>query len=82
MGAVPRVDMTLIRLVEDDPSIGPGLVRTLAAEGHDVAWARTVAEAVDLAGDPSLLLDGVRPIHADTRGTPGGRQQAGRRCIR
>lgn len=48
--------MTLIWLVEDDPSIGPGLVRTLEAEGHEVAWARTVAEAHALVGDPALLL--------------------------
>jgi DNA-binding response OmpR family regulator len=48
--------MTLIWLVEDDPSIGPGLARTLQAEGHEVAWARTVAEAEGLAGDPDLLL--------------------------
>lgn len=48
--------MTVIWLVEDDPSIGPGLVRTLEAEGHDVAWAASVAEADALVGDPDLLL--------------------------
>jgi DNA-binding response OmpR family regulator len=48
--------MTVIWLVEDDPSIGPGLLRTLGAEGHTVEWARTVAEADALAGDPDLLL--------------------------
>jgi DNA-binding response OmpR family regulator len=48
--------LTLIWLVEDDPSIGPGLARTLTAEGHDVAWARTAGEARALVGDPDLLL--------------------------
>ncbi|MDQ6949567.1 MAG: response regulator transcription factor [Actinomycetota bacterium] len=48
--------MATIWLVEDDPSIGPGLVRTLEAEGHDVDWARSVAEAQALVGEPELLL--------------------------
>ncbi len=48
--------MTLTWLVEDDPSIGASLVRTLQAEGHSVEWARTVAGAELLAGDPDLLL--------------------------
>jgi DNA-binding response OmpR family regulator len=48
--------MTVIWLVEDDPSIGPGLLRTLGAEGHTVDWARTVAEAGSLTGEPDLLL--------------------------
>lgn len=48
--------MTVIWLVEDDPSIGPGLVRTLAAEGYGVQLARSVAEADALAGEPELLL--------------------------
>lgn len=48
--------MTVIWLVEDDPSIGPGLVRTLEAEGHDVEWAASVTEADALVGDPDLLL--------------------------
>jgi DNA-binding response OmpR family regulator len=48
--------MTVIWLVEDDPSIGPGLVRTMEAEGHDVEWATSVAEADALVGDPDLLL--------------------------
>ncbi len=48
--------MTVIWLVEDDPSIGPGLVRTLEAEGHAVAWAADVAEADALVGHPDLLL--------------------------
>jgi DNA-binding response OmpR family regulator len=50
------VGMTVIWLVEDDPSIGPGLVRTLAAEGYAVQLARSVAEADALAGEPELLL--------------------------
>jgi DNA-binding response OmpR family regulator len=45
-----------IWLVEDDPSIGAGLVRTLEAEEHDVAWARTAAETMALAGSPQLAL--------------------------
>lgn len=48
--------LATIWLVEDDPSIGPGLVRTLEAEGHDVDWARSVAEAQALVGEPELLL--------------------------
>src|SRR5947209_9350325 len=48
--------MTVIWLVEDDPSIGPGLVRTLQAEGHHVEWAASVAEADALVGDPDVLL--------------------------
>lgn len=48
--------MTLIWLVEDDPSIGPGLVRTLEAEGYNVNLARTVAESGSLIGEPDLLL--------------------------
>ena len=48
--------MTVIWLVEDDPSIGPGLVRTLEAEGHGVQLARSVAEADALTGEPDLLL--------------------------
>lgn len=48
--------MTLIWLVEDDPSIGPGLVRTLEAEGHGVQWVASVRDADRLDGDPDLLL--------------------------
>lgn len=48
--------MPTIWLVEDDPSIGAGLVRTLEAEGHRVAWAQDAAEAENLDGDPALLL--------------------------
>jgi DNA-binding response OmpR family regulator len=45
-----------IWLVEDDPSIGPGLVRTLEAEGHTVVLSRTAAEVFALDGEPDLLL--------------------------
>ncbi len=48
--------MVTIWLVEDDPSIGPGLVRTLQAEGHHVEWAQSVSEVDTLAGDPELLV--------------------------
>ncbi|MGI9080522.1 MAG: winged helix-turn-helix domain-containing protein [Acidimicrobiales bacterium] len=48
--------MATIWLVEDDPSIGPGLVRTLHAEGHEVEWARCMGEAHGLPGQPQLLL--------------------------
>jgi DNA-binding response OmpR family regulator len=48
--------VTVIWLVEDDPSIGAGLFRTLEAEGHGVELARSVAEAEALCGDPDLLL--------------------------
>ncbi len=46
----------MIWLVEDDPSIGATLVRTLEAEGHEVKWAQGVAEAHLLRGEPDLLL--------------------------
>jgi DNA-binding response OmpR family regulator len=48
--------LATIWLVEDDPSIGPSLVRTLRAEGHEVEWARGVVEAHGLSGQPHLLL--------------------------
>jgi DNA-binding response OmpR family regulator len=48
--------MPLIWVVEDDISIGPGLVRTLEAEGHAVAWARTITEAGTFEGAPELVL--------------------------
>ncbi len=46
----------MIWLVEDDPSIGAVLVRTLEAEGHEVKWAQGVAEADLLSGEPELAL--------------------------
>jgi DNA-binding response OmpR family regulator len=48
--------LTLLWLIEDDPSIGAGLVRTLEAEGHEVAWATSVAAADALQGVPDLVL--------------------------
>ena len=51
-----RLPLTLIWLVEDDPSIGSGLVRTLEAEGHGVQWVASVRDAARLEGDPDLLL--------------------------
>jgi len=50
------VTVATIWLVEDDPSIGPGLVRTLEAEGHDVMLADSAAAAATLGGEPDLLL--------------------------
>jgi DNA-binding response OmpR family regulator len=45
-------------VVEDDESVGAGLVGVLAADGHEVRWARTGEEAVRLLGDgvPDLVL--------------------------
>jgi DNA-binding response OmpR family regulator len=42
-------------VVEDDEGIGASLERTLTAEGYDVAWARTAAEALT-ATLPSTVL--------------------------
>jgi DNA-binding response OmpR family regulator len=42
-------------IVEDDEGIGSSLLRALAAEGYDVAWARTAADALALA-QPSTAL--------------------------
>jgi DNA-binding response OmpR family regulator len=45
-------------VVEDDSSLGAGLVAVLAAEGHEVRWARTSADARRLLGEavPDLVL--------------------------
>jgi DNA-binding response OmpR family regulator len=50
------LEVATIWLVEDDPSIGPGLVRTLEAEGHTVVLSRSAAEVFALDGEPDLLL--------------------------
>lgn len=49
---------TSILVVEDDPDVGARLVGLLAAEGHAVRWAQTVASATQLLGQqvPELLL--------------------------
>jgi len=49
-----------VLVVEDDPSIGPGLVQALVAAGHGAFLATTGAEALDaLGGEPPgvVLLD-------------------------
>jgi DNA-binding response OmpR family regulator len=47
-----------ILLVEDDESLGAGLVGVLAADGYEVRWAQTGADARRLLGDaaPDLVL--------------------------
>lgn len=50
-----------ILVVEDDGSVGAGLVAVLAAEGYEVRWAQTVADAraalMSDAGPDLVLLD-------------------------
>jgi DNA-binding response OmpR family regulator len=48
--------VALIWIIEDDPSIGPGLLRMVETEGHTARLARSVAEAGALAGDPEVVL--------------------------
>jgi DNA-binding response OmpR family regulator len=45
-----------IFVIEDDESIGAGLLRTLTAEGHNVEWATSAASARELPGEPALVL--------------------------
>jgi DNA-binding response OmpR family regulator len=47
-----------IVVVEDDVSLGAGLVAVLAAEGHEVRWAQTAADARRLFSEsvPDLIL--------------------------
>lgn len=49
---------TSILVVEDDRDLGAGLVSLLAAEGHAVRWAQTLAAAGELLDQqaPELLL--------------------------
>jgi DNA-binding response OmpR family regulator len=48
-----------ILVVEDDATLGDGLRQTLTAQGYRASWARTGAEALELARDPHdiVLLD-------------------------
>jgi DNA-binding response OmpR family regulator len=48
-----------VLVVEDDATLGGGLWQTLNAQGYQVSWARTGAEALELARDPHdlVLLD-------------------------
>jgi DNA-binding response OmpR family regulator len=58
-GSSPRV-----LVVEDDESLGAGLVALLAANGHEVRWARTAQEARAQLGEGTpdlILLDLVLP---------------------
>src|SRR5689334_16042628 len=58
-GSSPRV-----LVVEDDESLGAGLVALLAANGHEVRWARTAQEAraqLDEGAPDLILLDLVLP---------------------
>jgi len=51
---------TRVLVVEDDVTLGGGLREALAAQGYGVSWARTGAEAIELAtGGPAdlVLLD-------------------------
>lgn len=47
-----------ILVVEDDQSLGAGLIAVLAADGHEVRWAQTVADARRLFMErtPDLVL--------------------------
>lgn len=49
---------TRILVVEDDASLGAGLVAVLAGAGHEVRWAQTAAAARELlaGGAPDLIL--------------------------
>jgi DNA-binding response OmpR family regulator len=47
-----------ILVVEDDETVGAGLTAVLAADGHEVGWARTAADARRrLPGADLILLD-------------------------
>ena len=47
-----------VLVVEDDASLGAGLVGVLAGEGHEVRWAQNAADARRLLTDaaPDLVL--------------------------
>lgn len=47
-----------VLVVEDDPSLGGGLIAVLAAAGHEVRWAQTAAQARRSFGEvvPDLVL--------------------------
>lgn len=47
-----------ILVVEDDASLGAGLIAVLAAEGHEVRWAKTAGDARQLLAEsiPDLVL--------------------------
>ncbi|HEY0531124.1 MAG TPA: response regulator transcription factor [Actinoplanes sp.] len=47
-----------VLVVEDDESVGAGLVGVLAADGHEVRWARTAADTRRLLAEavPELVL--------------------------
>jgi DNA-binding response OmpR family regulator len=49
-------DVARIFVIEDDESIGAGLLRTLNAEGHNVEWATSAASARELPGEPAVVL--------------------------
>jgi DNA-binding response OmpR family regulator len=53
------MDGARILVVEDDVTLGDGLRQALAAQGYQVSWAQTGAEALELARDPHdlVLLD-------------------------
>src|SRR5689334_9304531 len=69
-GSSPRV-----LVVEDDESLGAGLVALLAANGHEVRWARTAQEAraqLEEATPDLILLDLVLPEAGEPKPQPGG----------
>ncbi|WP_433305356.1 response regulator transcription factor [Actinoplanes sp. CA-030573] len=49
---------TKVLVVEDDQGVGSGLAGILAADGHEVRWARTAADAHRLIADrePDLVV--------------------------
>ncbi len=48
--------MTVLWVVEDDPSIRAGLERAFTSDGYDVATAMTIAEANELTPPPDVVL--------------------------
>ena len=62
-----------ILVVEDDATLGDGLRQTLTAQGYRASWARTGAEALELARDPHdiVLLDLTLPTWTASRSAGG-----------
>ncbi|MCW2568575.1 MAG: hypothetical protein JWN54_2672, partial [Mycobacterium sp.] len=48
--------MADLLLIEDDPTIGESLRDSLVADGHQVRWAATAAEALATARDAPYAL--------------------------
>jgi DNA-binding response OmpR family regulator len=48
--------MTVLWVVEDDPSIRTGLARAFAGDGYEVCTATTIADANQLSTQPDIVL--------------------------